>query len=160
MISPPASFYPNLDNLKETFGDPKIRVKWGNAYHYFYYKRKIISVLNECTSHSEWMSFEVMLLQILALVSETNHINFHCKSLETHILLFLRRLLKKSDLHVVWSIYLITTVITKCLPMIQLLAPAIRRTGEGNIFSLFTLAGGGGTPSHVWVGGVPHLRSR
>lgn len=28
VISPPASFYPNLDNLKETFGDPKIRVKY------------------------------------------------------------------------------------------------------------------------------------
>ena len=34
----------------------------------------------------------------------------------------------------------------------------IRKMGEGNIFSLFTLAGGeGGTPSQIW--GVPHLRS-
>ena len=34
------------------------------------------------------------------------------------------------------------------------LPSAIRRMGESNIFSLFTLAGGGGgTPSQVWVGG-------
>ena len=31
--------------------------------------------------------------------------------------------------------------------------------GEGNIFSLFTLAGGGGYPVQVWMGGVPDLRS-
>ena len=45
------------------------------------------------------------------------------------------------------------------------LPPAIRRMGEGNIFSLFTLGGGvprpgldvgeGGTPSQVWGRGVP-----
>ena len=43
----------------------------------------------------------------------------------------------------------------------------IQRMGEGNIFSLSTLVGGGVTPPHVcgwWVphprsGGVPHLRS-
>ena len=29
----------------------------------------------------------------------------------------------------------------------------IRRMGEDNIFSLFTLAGRGGTPSQVWVVG-------
>ncbi|KAI8508787.1 Alpha-1,3-mannosyl-glycoprotein 4-beta-N-acetylglucosaminyltransferase B [Branchiostoma belcheri] len=28
IISPPAGFYPDLDSLKETFGDPKERVKW------------------------------------------------------------------------------------------------------------------------------------
>ncbi|XP_012937896.1 alpha-1,3-mannosyl-glycoprotein 4-beta-N-acetylglucosaminyltransferase A [Aplysia californica] len=28
VISPPAGFYPDLNNLKETFGDPKERVKW------------------------------------------------------------------------------------------------------------------------------------
>ena len=28
VIAPPASFYPNLNNLKETFGDPKVRVKY------------------------------------------------------------------------------------------------------------------------------------
>ncbi|GFO09275.1 alpha-1,3-mannosyl-glycoprotein 4-beta-n-acetylglucosaminyltransferase b [Plakobranchus ocellatus] len=28
VIVPPAGFYPNLDNLKETFGDTKERVKW------------------------------------------------------------------------------------------------------------------------------------
>ncbi|XP_033112076.1 alpha-1,3-mannosyl-glycoprotein 4-beta-N-acetylglucosaminyltransferase A-like isoform X2 [Anneissia japonica] len=28
VISPPASYYPDLDNLKETFGDSKERVKW------------------------------------------------------------------------------------------------------------------------------------
>ena len=31
----------------------------------------------------------------------------------------------------------------------------IRRMGKGNIFSLSTLAGRGGTPSQVWVGGYP-----
>ena len=35
----------------------------------------------------------------------------------------------------------------------------IQRMGEGNIFSLFTLAGGGVTPSQVWGGGTP-ARSR
>ena len=35
----------------------------------------------------------------------------------------------------------------------------IRRMREGNIFSLSTLAGGG-TPSQVWVGGLPHLMSQ
>ncbi|XP_066287060.1 alpha-1,3-mannosyl-glycoprotein 4-beta-N-acetylglucosaminyltransferase B-like isoform X2 [Branchiostoma lanceolatum] len=28
IISPPAGFYPDLDSLKETFGDPRERVKW------------------------------------------------------------------------------------------------------------------------------------
>ncbi|XP_070552507.1 alpha-1,3-mannosyl-glycoprotein 4-beta-N-acetylglucosaminyltransferase B-like [Ptychodera flava] len=28
VISPPANYYPDLDNVKETFGDPKDRVKW------------------------------------------------------------------------------------------------------------------------------------
>ena len=39
-----------------------------------------------------------------------------------------------------------------------ILPPAIRRMGEGNIFSLFTLVeggGAGGTPSQVQVGGYP-----
>ena len=46
----------------------------------------------------------------------------------------------------------------------------IRRTTEGNVFTLATISEGGGTPSQIWVGGgtpsqvwmgggVPHPRS-
>ena len=51
-------------------------------------------------------------------------------------------------------------------PMACIITARIRRMGEGNIFSLFTLAGRGGTPSQTWdgvpcprSGGVPHPRS-
>ena len=39
--------------------------------------------------------------------------------------------------------------------LVNVITARIRRMGEGNIFSLSTLAGMGGTPSQVWVGGTP-----
>ena len=57
------------------------------------------------------------------------------------------------------------------LQQLMIITARILRMGEGNIFSLFTLAGGGGgvphpgldgwggTPSQVWGRGVPHLSS-
>ena len=41
----------------------------------------------------------------------------------------------------------------------KVITTRIWRMREGNIFSLFTLVGGGVTPSQVWKKGVPHPRS-